>query len=364
MCSSDLNFLISNVISFRGIKRYRLEEREDGMWGEELEDLLYSRDPNFRPSDTVVGADGALYVSDWHNPHIAHSIPNMRSELRDHTHGRIYRITADDRPLQSSVPIHNEEIASLLSLLNHPVDGVRHRVRVELSGRETERVIAGAGALLEQLRPEEDQRLMLEILWLHQQHHVENRELLDQLLSASDPRIRTAAERVLHDWSVMSPGELFAEGGSISSAETDAALTRSADMESGIELDLSELAVAELEIRAIPHRMLYDVSQFTVRSGQQVRLTFINPDYMPHNILIVEPGSADEVAEDAIRLDAEGFSKQFVPDNPNVLYSSGLLNVDEQELIEFKAPEQSGAYEFICSFPGHADTMRGIMVVL
>src|SRR5690625_5386080 len=127
---------------------------------------------------------------------------------------------------------------------------------------------------------------MLEILWLHQQHHVENRELLDQLLSASDPRIRTAAERVRQDWSMMSPGELFAEGGSISSAETAASPSRSADMESGIELDLSELAVAELEIRAIPHRMLYDVSQFTVRSGQQVRLTFIKPEYMPHNILL------------------------------------------------------------------------------
>src|SRR5690625_7754449 len=129
----------------------------------------------------------------------------MRSELRDHTHGRIYRITADDRPLQSSVAIHNEEIASLLSLLNHPVDGVRHRERVELSGREADRVIAGAGALLEQLRQEREQRLMLEILWLHQQHHVEHRELLDQLLSASAPRILTASERERQDWALRSP---------------------------------------------------------------------------------------------------------------------------------------------------------------
>src|SRR5690625_8036449 len=99
----------------------------------------------------------------------------MRSELRDHTHGRIYRITADDRPVQSSVPIHNEEIASLLSLLNHPVAGVRHRVRVELRGRETERVVAGAGALLDELRPVRDQWLMRVSLWLHHPHHVEYR---------------------------------------------------------------------------------------------------------------------------------------------------------------------------------------------
>lgn len=364
--SFENNFLISNVISFRGYKRYSLNEQNNGLIiGEELSDLLYSRDPNFRPTHAVIGSDGAIYISDWHNRHIAHSIPNMRSKLRDQSRGRIYRITADDRPLQEPVSIHGEPIEHLLDLLQHPVNSIRHRVRVELSGRDTDEVISKVMEWVQQFDPAsvEDAHPLLEALWVHQQHNIVNQELLSYVLTSPDKRAREAARRVRYDWNINKPGSKSLINEDLGH-EILNEVHETTENDHGMELDLSDDEIAELTIKTIPHQLLFDVTEFTVRSGQQVRLNFVNPDYMPHNILIVQPGTADEVAEEAIQLDAEGFEKKFIPDNPNVMYASDLLNVDEEELMEFIAPDKPGNYEFVCTFPGHATTMRGIMRVI
>ena len=68
------DFLICNTIGFLGVKQYDLDREGDGLqrefghvWGTPGVELLSSEDRNFRPTDAVIGADGALYVSDWHN---------------------------------------------------------------------------------------------------------------------------------------------------------------------------------------------------------------------------------------------------------------------------------------------------------
>ncbi|MEO6567794.1 MAG: PVC-type heme-binding CxxCH protein, partial [Opitutaceae bacterium] len=55
-------FLNPNVIGFQGIYRVKLVDEGSGIKGERQTDLLSSKDPNFRPVDTSVGPDGALYV--------------------------------------------------------------------------------------------------------------------------------------------------------------------------------------------------------------------------------------------------------------------------------------------------------------
>ena len=40
-----------------------------------------------------IAPDGSLYVVDWHNVLVGHMQHNARDPLRDHVHGRIYRIT-------------------------------------------------------------------------------------------------------------------------------------------------------------------------------------------------------------------------------------------------------------------------------
>src|SRR5262249_61261925 len=93
------DYLLNNNIGFQGILRYRVKEDGSGFAGTPVEPLLKSSDPNFRPVALQFGPDGALYVVDWFNPLIGHMQHSLRDPNRDHTHGRIWRITYPPRPL-------------------------------------------------------------------------------------------------------------------------------------------------------------------------------------------------------------------------------------------------------------------------
>lgn len=213
------DFLICNTIGFLGIKRYQLHregykdaEHEFGfgeVWGTPAEDLLVSEDKNFRPTDAIFGADGALYVSDWQNVIIGHMQHNIRDPNRDKKHGRIYRMIYKGRPLQKPVAIAGASIPELLENFRHPSNGVHQRTRVELSARPTVEVIAATEKWRENLDPknEKDARLLLEALWVHQQHNVRNRPLLDLLLQSPVRHAAIAAETVRYHWDVADPAK-------------------------------------------------------------------------------------------------------------------------------------------------------------
>ncbi len=203
------DFLICNTIGFLGVKQYSLDREGDGrtrefghVWGTPGLELLNSEDRNFRPTDAVVGEDGALYVADWHNAIIGHMQHNIRDPNRDHKHGRIFRLTVKDRPLQKPVKIHGQPIPALLENLKHPVNGVRHRTRVELSARDSNAVIAATQSWMKDLDPNDETEAhhLLEALWLHQQHGVQNEELLNTLLSSDVQHAVVAANTVKHFW--------------------------------------------------------------------------------------------------------------------------------------------------------------------
>lgn len=172
------------------------------VWGTPGIELLNSADRNFRPTDAVIGADGALYVSDWCNVIIGHMQHNIRDPNRDHYHGRIFRLTVKDRPLQEPVAIAGEPIEVLLENLKHPVNGVRHRTRVELSARNSDVVIAATQKWAASFNPDDEKEAhhLLEALWMHQQHNVKNEELLNKLLASKVKHAAHAAKTVQHFW--------------------------------------------------------------------------------------------------------------------------------------------------------------------
>ena len=174
--SDDLqgDFLICNTIGFLGVKAYDLDRGGPGskrplgeVWGTPYKELLNSSDRNFRPTDAVIGEDGALYVSDWQNVIIGHMQHNIRDPNRDHYHGRILRLTQKGRPLQKPVKIHGEKIEPLLENLKHPIDGVRHRTRVELSKHKSTDVIAATRKWMKDFNPDDEKEAhhLLEALW-------------------------------------------------------------------------------------------------------------------------------------------------------------------------------------------------------
>ncbi len=203
------DFLICNTIGFLGVKQYKLDREGDGhrrkfgeVWGTPGLELINSEDRNFRPTDAVIGEDGALYVADWHNAIIGHMQHNIRDPNRDHKHGRVFRLTVKDRPLQKPVKIHGQPIAALLENLKHPVNGVRHRTRVELSDRNSDTVIAATREWMKDFDPNDETEAhhLLEALWLHQQHNVRNEGLLNSLLNSDVMHAAVAAGTVKHFW--------------------------------------------------------------------------------------------------------------------------------------------------------------------
>jgi putative heme-binding domain-containing protein len=196
------NLLICNVIGFLGIGEFQFVEEGSEIRGENMQPLVTSQDPNFRPSAVRIGGDGALYVLDWQNPLIGHLQHNLRDPNRDHAHGRVYRVTADGRPLLQPVKMAGRPIAEVLEHLKSPEDGVRYRARLELTGRDRQEVIAAAGRFAESLDPArgEDAQPLVEALWVHQMHFGFNGDLLKKVARSVEPNARAAATRVLREW--------------------------------------------------------------------------------------------------------------------------------------------------------------------
>ena len=108
----------------------------------------------------------------------------------------------------------------------------------------------------------------------------------------------------------------------------------------------------------------YDVTNFEIKAGSKVRLIFNNNDDMTHNVVIVTPGSADEVASLSLKLGLKGSELNYVPTSSKVLFHTALLQPGTSESIFFVAPSTPGEYTFVCTFPGHASVMRGIIKVV
>ncbi len=370
------DFLICNVIGFLGVKHYDLARDADKatVWGEPAGDelvvkvtqadgtvveeksrgFLMSGDKNFRPSDAVFAPDGSLYLADWQNVIIGHMQHNVRDPNRDHAHGRIYRITATGRELQKPVAIAGQPIPALLDVLKHPTDSVRQRARIELSARDSKEVIAATKEWIKQFDPtkKEDAHPLLEALWLSSQHNIRNSELLAALQKSPEPHARNAAHVIQHLWYNV---EASFRGGVI------AGDVEEKTQKSGILSDTPELTT--IRIATVKERMMYDVKDLTVKPGKKVKLTFVNEDFMPHNILLVQPGKIDEIANQALVMGAKGFETGFIPDNKNIIWHSKLLDAGKEEVIEFTTPTKPGDYPYMCSFPGHSIIMRGMLHV-
>jgi putative heme-binding domain-containing protein len=192
------NFLNCNVIGMQGIFRAKMSEDGSGLKGETQENLISSKDPNFRPTQVCTGPDGALYVADWSNAIIGHLQHHLRDPNRDHTHGRIYRLTYEGKTMTPPV-IAGQPIEALLNLLKEPENNTRERAKVELGKHDTAQVVAAVDKWIGTLDGKDPnyQHHLTEALWVKQWHNVVDEALLKRMLRSPDHRARAAATRVL-----------------------------------------------------------------------------------------------------------------------------------------------------------------------
>lgn len=109
--------------------------------------------------------------------------------------------------------------------------------------------------------------------------------------------------------------------------------------------------------------MKYKQTYITVKASAKVRLTFRNPDDMQHNFILTSGKMGNKVGRAAAELGLQGLAKDYVPDMEEVLVHTALVEPEAEDVIYFEAPKEKGLYEFVCTVPGHYQTMRGVLVV-
>jgi len=109
----------------------------------------------------------------------------------------------------------------------------------------------------------------------------------------------------------------------------------------------------------------FSVTEFSVTEGEEVTIILKNVGQMAkemggHNLVILTEGDVQEFGVAAASASATG----YIPADMEawVLAHTELLGPGEEATLTFTAPA-AGTYDFLCSFPGHFGTMRGVMTV-
>ena len=167
-----------------------------------LPPLIQSAHGSFRPIDVKLGPDGALYVADWYNPIIGHYQVSFRHPDRDKGHGRIWRITAKDRPLLTPPKIAGATRPELFELLRAPDRWPREQAKRVLFGDDTAAVTRELRqwyARLDPASPDLEFALM-QALGVFEAHEVIEAPLLRRVLAAAAPEARAYAAGTLARW--------------------------------------------------------------------------------------------------------------------------------------------------------------------
>lgn len=139
-----------------------------------------------------------------------------------------------------------------------------------------------------------------------------------------------------------------------------------AETRAEIRRELRALSVQVVRIQTILEQMQFDLNWFVVQAGKPVQLQLTNLDAMPHNLVIGQPGSLQEIGTKggAMPPPADPEAKAYIPDTPLVLQSTRLVGAGDAARLNFTAPATPGQYIYVCTFPGHWVRMYGVMVVV
>jgi putative membrane-bound dehydrogenase-like protein len=142
----------------------------------------------FRPSDVMMGTDGAMYIADWYDPVVGGH--QMKDSIG---YGRIYRITPKGKnPIPPSIDFNTED--GLLEALKSPAVNVRawglERARASEFGENTKKMVK---KLLLSENPYHHARAA----WLLKNADSTGKKILEQWVAGKDIRLSVVAFRVL-----------------------------------------------------------------------------------------------------------------------------------------------------------------------
>ena len=118
---------------------------------------------------------------------------------------------------------------------------------------------------------------------------------------------------------------------------------------------------AAVNVSTAGEQLQFAPGNLSAKAGD-VKITFKNgSSVQKHNWVLVkgDATAAQKVDEEGV---TAGEAKGYIPDDPNIVAKTKLLNGSESDSITANLP--AGAYTFLCTFPGHyAAGMKGTLTV-
>ena len=168
----------------------------------EEKDFLICDDPWFRPVDTQVGPDGALYIADFYNRIIAHYEVPLDNPGRDRERGRIWRITYHGAPANFGPDWSKAALPDLITGLANDNLAVRMIVMNQI----TDRFGPAANDAVATMVHDSKSTIWQKVhgLWLLYRGSALDLPTLSAAAGSSDTELRVHAMRILaetHPWS-------------------------------------------------------------------------------------------------------------------------------------------------------------------
>ncbi|TWU60245.1 Membrane bound L-sorbosone dehydrogenase [Rubripirellula tenax] len=189
--------LVTSDFRSHRVCRFSIKPSASGYISRQQPEIITTPHVAFRPIDARMGPDGALYVADWYNPIIQHGEVDFRDPRRDRTHGRIWRVSFDGRPLDPWPDFSTATTGELITMLEDPSLAVAQFARQELWKRLS-RDEASVMSAMRSWTAEKPSTRTNEWLWINEvAAETKPDEVVGELdrLSAIDPAYRRAALR-------------------------------------------------------------------------------------------------------------------------------------------------------------------------
>lgn len=138
------------------------------------------------------------------------------------------------------------------------------------------------------------------------------------------------------------------------------------DQAAAVRKELKTITVSVFVVRTVVEQMRFDTPRIVVEAGKPFEIIIENGDFMPHNLVIVKPGTREKIGNATAtmqpdKLDGQG--RAFVPNSGDIIAATKLLEPGKRETLKITAPAQEGVYEYVCTYPGHWMVMWGQLVV-
>jgi len=190
--------MIAGMALTNRMQASRVSRHASSFKTEDSEAIAASANRWFRPVDTKVGPDGAVYIADWCDIRLSHLSPH---DNWDKSNGRVYRLQATDAQPVKPFDLASLSSQQLIGFLSHPNKWFREQAKRVVADRQDTTIVPTLKNLVENNRGQ----LALESLWAVNLSGGWDDSFALRQLSHPDEYVRCWTVRLLGDAKTVTP---------------------------------------------------------------------------------------------------------------------------------------------------------------